>query len=172
MTVRFNLARRKARELLREAGVAEAPIPIEQLAKRAGGEIRYEPFRGELSGMRLAQARGSVIGVNALHARVRQRFTIAHEIGHLLLHPDDRFHLDKSLPIQFRDERSSTGEDEAEVEANQFAAELLMPEDMVRKAVVPWIGRSAEDAIEHLAQTFEVSVQAMTIRLTTLGYLR
>jgi Zn-dependent peptidase ImmA (M78 family) len=172
MAIRFNLARRKARELLKEAGIVEPPIPIEELAKRTKGDIRYEPFRGELSGMRLAQANGSVIGVNALHPRVRQRFTIAHEIGHLLLHPDDAFHLDESLPIQFRDQRSSTGKDETEVEANQFAAELLMPEEMVRRAVVPWIGKSAEDAIEDLAGKFEVSVQAMTIRLTALRFLR
>jgi Zn-dependent peptidase ImmA (M78 family) len=172
MAARFNLSRRKARELLKEAHVVKPPVPVEELATRLGSQIRYEPFRGELSGMRLMQEKGSVIGVNALHPRVRQRFTIAHEIGHLLMHPDDAFHLDKSPPIRCRDERSSTRDDEAEVEANQFAAELLMPEHMVRHEVLPWIGKSAEDAAEDLAQRFEVSVQAITIRLTTLGYLR
>lgn len=172
MAVRFNLARRKARELLSRAEVTEPPVPVKELARSAGGDIRYEPFRGELSGMRLAQPGGSVIGVNALHPPVRQRFTIAHEIGHLLLHPRDNFHLDKFSPIQFRNQRSSTGEDETEIEANQFAAELLMPEDMVRREVAPLLGRSAEDAIENLARKFQVSVQAMTIRLTTMGLLR
>jgi len=47
-----------------------------------------------------------------------------------------------------------------------------MPEEMIRKLIIQWFGKSAEDAIDCLAREFDVSVQAMTIRLTTLGFLR
>jgi Zn-dependent peptidase ImmA (M78 family) len=59
--------------------------------------------------------------------------------------------------------------DQKEIEANQFAASLLMPSRLLRAQVLEMGGRPlTEEQIEELARSFEVSVQAMTIRLTTL----
>ncbi|HTU78400.1 MAG TPA: ImmA/IrrE family metallo-endopeptidase [Solirubrobacteraceae bacterium] len=71
---------------------------------------------------------GAVIGINADHPETRQRFTMAHELGHYLLRHheraeayEDRFHLDLA-------ENTPPGFDwRAERAANDFAADLLMP---------------------------------------------
>ncbi len=173
MPIRYSLARRAARDLLKEAGIKVPPVPVEKLAKVAGARIRFAPFgEGELSGMIIQQGNGvAVIGVNSLHPKVRQRFTIAHELGHLVLHPKQPMHVDKEfLPVRFRDRRSSAGDDAVEVEANQFAAALLMPEDFVRAEVDrSWGGESFdEENIKELAERFQVSIAAMTVRLTAL----
>jgi Zn-dependent peptidase ImmA (M78 family) len=84
-----------------------------------------------------------------------QRFIVAHEIGHLMLH---------ETGLVFRDVLSSTGLRPREVEANAFAADLLMPRWMIQ-AYAP-LG-----SLEDLARTFNVSSRAMSIRLENLGYL-
>lgn len=103
--------------------------------------------------------------LNSEHAPVRQRFTCAHELGHyyhvLRAHPE--------LELQFlfrRDDLSSCGTDRDEIFANQFAAALLMPEELVRG-----LFRQSPDPTE-LASHFNVSPQAMGTRLVNLGLIR
>lgn len=174
MAPRFSLARRKATELLRTGQVTTAPVPIEVLAGLVGAVIRYEPFAGQLSGMvHRLQNGGAIIGVNSLHAETRKRFTIAHELGHLVLHTDEDFHIDETFPAKFRDEVSSLAIDDHEIEANQFAAELLMPTFLLADELneFPFDIESGELAAD-LARKYCVSVQAMTIRLSSLGVVR
>lgn len=173
MAARKTLARRKARELLAEAKVKLAPVPVEQLALFRGADVHYEPFPGELSGMVHRQPNGrAVIGVNAVHSPTRQRFTIAHELGHLVLHKDEQFHVDENSPIGFRSPLSSQAVDSAEIEANQFAAELLMPVSLLNAEIAKIPSNiSTEEAIAMLAEAFGVSEQAMTFRLSGLGIL-
>jgi Zn-dependent peptidase ImmA (M78 family) len=173
MAVRKILARKKARELLAEAKVKLPPVPVEQLAIFKGADVHYEPFSGELSGMVHRQSSGKhLIGVNALHSATRQRFTIAHELGHLILHQNEQFHVDENSPIGFRTPLSSQATDSDEIEANQFAAELLMPVYLLNAEIakIP-ANTGTEDAVEMLAKVFGVSEQAMTFRLSGLGVL-
>lgn len=173
MRPRYALARRKAQELLREAGIVAPPVPVEQLAERMGAQVRYAPFDGQMSGLlhRSEDWTRAVIGVNSRHPTVRQRFSIAHELGHLLLH-EPAFQIDPHAFVSFRNSKSSNASDPHEIEANQFAAALLMPEALLR-ACVDQLGENpdVEDAIRRLAQRFDVSTQAMTIRLTSLGVI-
>jgi Zn-dependent peptidase ImmA (M78 family) len=173
MRPRYTIARRKARELLLEGKVETPPVPVEQLAALVGATIRYEPFAGELSGMVHRSASGVIIGVNSMHAKTRRRFTIAHELGHFLLHRNEELHIDERFPIGFRSELSSKALDAAEIEANQFAAELLMPTALIADHVrsLPR-NMDIETAVSRLAHRYEVSEQAMTIRLSALGLLR
>lgn len=170
---RFALARRKATEALTKAGITSPPVPLEDVARELGAVIRYEPFVGTLSGMAHRDADGqAVIGVNLLHKTNRQRFTIAHEIAHLVLHQHEDFHIDEGFPIGFRNEISGLAVDPKEIEANQFAAELLMPLDWLVKDIRERnLDFESEDSLEELAQRYGVSVQAMTIRLSGLGVL-
>lgn len=164
------MARRRAQQLLTKGGVISPPVPLERLAETCSAVIRYEPFEGELSGMVHRRPDGkAVIGVNSSHSANRQRFTIAHELGHLLLHGEEEVHIDEKRPLGRRDEVSSQAVDPREIEANQFAAELLMPASFVRvrvDALDP--STSMEEAIDLLAREFDVSSQAMTHRLTNL----
>jgi Zn-dependent peptidase ImmA (M78 family) len=174
MAPRFTLARRKAIELLELSKVKKAPVPVEKLAELAGASVTLEPFAGELYGMVHRKSDGTaVIGVNSLDAPNRRRFTIAHEIGHLLLHKDESLHVDEKFPIGLRSELSGMAVDENEIEANQFAAELLMPVSFLKRDLENLPDDiEADAAIERLAKQYRVSTQAMTIRLTALDVLR
>jgi IrrE N-terminal-like domain len=93
----------------------------------------------------------------------RRRFTVAHEIGHHLLHSDGATVLCRPADVE-----AAAGDERArEREANRFAAELLMPEALVRAAA----DADGPDPIA-LARRFDVSDVAMGFRLVTLGYLR
>jgi Zn-dependent peptidase ImmA (M78 family) len=77
------------------------------------------------------------INDNSTHAPVRQRFTIAHEIGHYAMHVkksmDSPLFIDRL--VAFRDDESSAGSDWEEVEANTFAVALLMLARLVREEI-------------------------------------
>lgn len=171
---RLGVARRVAHELLQQAQIAQPPVPVRRLARMVGAEVHLAPYQGELAGSAIRTPQGMIIGVNAGQPATRQRFTIAHEIGHLLLHPGRPLLLDEKLRVSRRDERSSMATDVEEMEANQFAAELLMPEVFVRRDVETSLPLDIETEIfiAELARRYAVSPQAMTIRLTALGYLR
>jgi Zn-dependent peptidase ImmA (M78 family) len=164
--------REKAEALLNQERMTEPPVPIERLAHRCGAQIVYEPFEGELSGLLYRDTDQIVIGVNALHAKNRQRFTIAHEVAHLLLHSGQDLFIDRNFSVRHRDDTSAHAVDPDEMAANAFAAELLMPASMVAQDVGTGIFDIEDDEmIQRLALRYRVSQLAMTIRLTNLGYL-
>jgi Zn-dependent peptidase ImmA (M78 family) len=174
MAPRFSLARRRADDLLRRGRVRRAPVPVEKLAALLGARIVLQPFSEEFSGMVHRNRDGSaVIGINSSDSMHRQRFTIAHEIGHLLLHTDENLHVDKNFPIGLRNEISGKSVDENEIEANQFAAALLMPLKLIEIDIEPFIGKDDVLFVIHkLAAKYRVSEQAMSIRLSSLGYVK
>lgn len=166
---RFNLAIRSARQLLERAGITQAPVNVDHLAKMIGATVRYEPLEGGISGTAIRRSTGEVIiGVNSNHVLVRRRFSLAHEMGHAILHRETEFHLDDGVVIGFRSDQSSKADDPREIEANQFAAELLMPAEFVVRDFHRLHDREVDEAIAELAGIYEVSVQAMTIRVTKL----
>lgn len=172
MTPRYSVARKRAGELLEKADVTRAPVPVERLAKLLRARIVLQPFAGEISGIIHRNKDGSaVVGVNSSDTAERQRFTIAHELGHLVLHTNEKLHIDKNFPIGLRSDASGKATDENEIEANQFAAALLMPSGLIARDVKPLIGTDVLDAIKKLARKYKVSEQAMSIRLSTLGYI-
>lgn len=170
MARRPNRAEQAAIDLLDDNRIAGPPVNVEELAKKLGVDVRYEPFEGGLSGALYRAADGhAVLGVNDWHVDVRKRFTIAHELGHWLLHPDELF-VDGILK---RDGDSSLAIRSHEIEANAFAAELLMPRKLVLEEINEILARNATpDArrlVKQLASTFEVSEQAMQFKLMNLG---
>lgn len=176
MTIRDQLSApsKHASRLIRELKISTAPIPVERIAKHLKALVRYSPFDDEISGMVFVKEGIPVIGVNALHHPNRQRFTIAHEIGHLVLHREHvtaHVHVDKQYRVLMRNTRSSKGTDLIEIEANQFAAELLMPHEMLHGALEDLIDLDDEESIESLARKFKVSKQAMSHRLSGLSML-
>jgi Zn-dependent peptidase ImmA (M78 family) len=167
-------AEANAAEVLELCGVTEAPVPVEQVASRLGISIAREPFKGDISGVLYREGANVVIGVNSSQAPVRQRFTIAHEIGHFRLHPGHDVHVDRDVKVDFRDDVSSLAVHKGEIEANAFAAELLMPRRLVQQAVVSAATRGSvtkRSLIEELAERFDVSRQAMEFRLVNLGVI-
>lgn len=173
------------REFEERYDAAEAPpVPVERIASALLGlfvdeadDIRALPGapsdEGRLSGM--LDAEEMVVWVDRGEARRspgRRRFTIAHEVGHFVLHVPvvhKVFH-DRPADIREVDEPGSTAKLPAhrkrEREANVFACELLMPETLVGEQA-----RAIGFNLPALAQRFEVSVPAMRLRLRLLKLL-
>ena len=167
---------RMANKLLREVGQHSPPVNVELIAEHLGAAVRREESDGEISGALYRLDDGPIIGVNGSHVRERQRFTIAHEIGHLVLHEDpvfvDRVYLAPSSarrPTYLRDARSSQAIDSREIEANKFAAAILMPSTMIRDSLANMQIPVDAEGVRELADCFEVSEQAMGFRLVNIG---
>jgi Zn-dependent peptidase ImmA (M78 family) len=108
------------------------------------------------------------IRVNRHEARERQRFTIAHEIAHFLLHKS----IIDSSPDGIKDNvLYRSGEPERiEYEANRLAADIVMPMTLVETVLREEFGGVVTEAtIESLAARFQVSKAAMEIRLSTFA---
>lgn len=159
-----------AREVLSKHNVTAAPVPIERIAKAEGARIQFGPLDRELSGMFFIRENVPIIGVNSLHHPNRQRFTIAHELGHLLMHKDQLgtgVHVDKELAILWRDAQASAGTDAIEVQANQFAAQILVPDFLLLEIVGSNVGiADNEQELEALAKRFKVSAMTIQLRLS------
>ena len=168
MTARVRWATGYARRLITELGIKGPPVNVNQIARHFGVDVREEVFPDDISGALHRGPVRAVIAVNSTHPLHRRRFTVAHELGHFLLHHDAPAYYDHQhqVGVHFRARVTGTTWDPKEVEANRFAAELLMP----RRLLLARVGdREAVDAAE-LADEFNVSPQAMTYRLAELRF--
>jgi Zn-dependent peptidase ImmA (M78 family) len=163
---RFGLARATARGLVAKYELTP-PIDINWLATELGYEVRRESFEDSLSGMLVTKH--NIIAVNRRHPMTRQRFTIAHEIGHALLHRSDQALFVDEAAVHLRTKSRPHLPDPREVEANRFAAELLMPEKPLRDFVPATVEIYEELTLIYIAGKFQVSVPAVTARLSELG---
>jgi hypothetical protein len=129
-------ARNEANRFLQKHNVTDVPVDVERLARAEGFTIERRPL-GDDDG----ETVGRCITVNSDQPRVRQRFTIAHELGHFVMH-------------------SSHGtDDDSERQADVFAGALLVPRDALRREF------AVTKDPEALARRFLVSRDAMWIAL-------
>lgn len=164
-------AEREARKLLAETE-ARVPVDLNAVADFLGLSILEEDLEDSVSGMLVVNDGHGMIGVNGHHHVNRRRFTTAHEIGHFLLHRAGANVFVDAKPVFFRDDISSSGTERQEVEANAFAAELLMPTKHLREQVEDEATDLYDDtAVQKLARSFGVSAQALTIKLVRLGLI-
>lgn len=169
----------EARRLLEKYRVLEPPVPVERIARGEGAQIARHHFEGWESGFVLRDNGRTIIGVNTRTSPRRQRFTIAHEIGHLLLHEGKPLIVDHSVRVDWRDDVSAMATDAQEIMANAFAAALLMPAELIFSHLKQYVATIAQSdrllsrdhLITQLARTFDVSTEAMGYRLINLGIL-
>jgi predicted nucleic acid-binding Zn-ribbon protein len=140
---RIAVAQAAAARLLDEHNLTEPPIDVESLAGKLGLSVERRAL-GDQSG----ELRGTRIIVNRDHPSVRQRFTIAHEIGHFVLHTD----------------HCATAQIERQADA--FAAALLIPSPILARAV------RETPRLAELKRHFDVSEPAMTIAVQDAGLTR
>ena len=140
-----------------------APVEPERIAGELGLRVEYAPLDSSIAGeIERSPADGGpsgfVIRVNSTHKKNRQRFTLAHEIAHFILHRD-------LIESKLVDDAmyASTLDKKYETQANQLAADILMPTRLVRENMA-----QTSDPKE-LAQLFGVPQQAMKIRLKGMG---
>lgn len=138
-------------------------LPIDVYAIADAFEIKVcqeKRWPNELSGKIVRDSRcnnesGYIIYINGNHPETRQRFTLAHEIAHFILHQE---HIGDGIADDglYRSGLSS----EQEAMANKLAADILMPWDLVGQKI-----RQGINSVEKMAKEFNVSPSAMAIRL-------
>ncbi|CAM4127853.1 ImmA/IrrE family metallo-endopeptidase [Pluralibacter gergoviae] len=147
-----------AKSLLAKYWKGGLPISPSKLAAAEG--LTVEPFADHQHRNLSGEVDGKVIRYNPTDSGKRQRFTVAHELGHYMLGHGHAFR-DPSAHF------SMSYYDPREVAANKFAAEILMPELAVKVLIKQ---RKITD-IKELARIFDVSINAMSYRLQSLGFL-
>ncbi|MGO4221853.1 ImmA/IrrE family metallo-endopeptidase [Lysobacter sp. TAF61] len=145
---------------LRRSGLLSVPLNVHVVAEFLGLEVSEEVMDDDISGFLEYRSGRWVVGVNSLHHSNRQRFTIAHEIAHYILHRDhEQSFVDQTFA------RRSDSPDRMERDADRFAAELLMPESEVRKLI-----DGGCTSLQELAAKFKVSALAMRFRVQSMSY--
>jgi Zn-dependent peptidase ImmA (M78 family) len=153
-------AQNAAQEILARCGIFSPPVDPCQIAAKLGLQVVFTEFKsnGEpidtVSGFLRADDR-TIYVFDRDNAR-RQLFTIAHEIGHFVMHSE--WAKNSTYKVLLR-ERFEVHTDPIEREANEFAANLLMPEQMLSKYY------KLTSNVDQLADVFAVSKAAMQRRV-------
>ncbi len=178
--INYNKIESKAKEILNKFDLMNSPIDVEELSLKLNVKIEEQNLDDGISGFLVKKKDKNIIGLNIFHPEVRQRFTIAHEIGHLILHRETPLFVDyyKGSMINqsenkklYRRDKGSYHNHKHEKEANAFAASLLMPKILIKKELNKLNDNFEYDEIVNkLSRKFIVSSQAMDYRLKSLGY--
>jgi len=154
------VARKAASRLFTEAGL-ELPVDLRELLSWRGLRLEFEDGWPNSLCARLYASERLVV-VNGRHARVRQRFSIAHELGHLHLGHED-VDINHGIEAIFGDEDESYDkvQGDLEREANAFAAELLMPKVWITGQKVS----STENLVSLIRSCCDVSEPAAWYRI-------
>lgn len=147
-----------------ETGVLRSPVDPIVVARSLGINVYEQTMPASVSGYiyKHPSAPAPDIFLNAQHSPVRQRFTCAHELGHY----SSLFEDGRTPPESYiykRDGLAACGTDTDEVYANQFAAALLMPRDVVIDLKAQGLDRLA------VAERLHVSMDALGHRYANLG---
>lgn len=166
MKPRYQEARRQANLLIKKNGYQEPPIIMSDVVASLGLSVYSIPLVAYM-GSSYSDVAGFIdfsnkrIIVNDEDTIQRQNFTIAHEMGHYVLHQDPNQSNNESANVLYRSKMLNDENDPKEKEANYFAACLLVPLDMLRKY--------QQTPVDLLATFFGVSQAVITYRLKTLG---
>ena len=163
-------ARLLADQLLRGQGIKEPPVKLRKLAKSKGLQVNREKLEPHVSSI-LFRGKEPRITLNKRHDKPRQRFALAHALGHFLLHGGSSaavFLTDLTVHFRYGDPVKS---DPRELEANAFAMDLLLPEHLLRADLRgdAGIDLSDTDRIEAFAARYGVSPAVLVLRMARLG---
>lgn len=155
--MRYRESRRRAAQVLEMVGINAPPVDVHRIAEELGFDVIPFDFPKAVSGVTFIEGGVKSIGVNASDPPTRQRFSVAHELGHYLhgheSYDESKVHVEENRGFLNNHNRQ-------EQEANEFAAELLMPLFLLRQDVT-----SPELDVAELARRYRVSEQAMWIQL-------
>lgn len=154
--------------------LSNAPVNVEAIIRCWGIELdkNADLPEGVAGEIRKKEDGGYKISVNKKDHYYRQRFTMAHELGHFMYHAQKMGDVGTSDSVRYRSLDNSNIGDQEEIEANKFGASILMPEDLVIKYAVEKKlingDQVNQDALKEIATAFQVSKVAMEIRINGL----
>lgn len=161
-------------DTVRESLDLGVPIDVEMAVQRLGGEvIRSARVDPDVEAKVARAGERFKIFIQKGKPEARQRFSIAHELGHLFLHMGYLIDPDRwSESDEYRDSvYYRFGHGIEEEEANEFAAAFLMPEDEFRGITARLLSRGP-DAVDEIARHFATSRDATVVRGNVLGIFR
>jgi Zn-dependent peptidase ImmA (M78 family) len=144
-----------------KAGLSLTGANLPALVEEAFGvDVAVVALDEGFDGLAASSDEAKLVVLGASQIPARQRFTLAHEMGHLLAGDDQGVHLDKDVYDR------AQAKDPSEMRANSFASAFLMPEDILRSAV----GTAGlnDDSFAALSFDLQVSPSALAIRLQQL----
>lgn len=146
-----------------EKHLSEVPVKLGALAAALGIDVKLSSLPLNISGQISKTPDGYEIKVNRHESRQRQRFTLAHELAHFLIHRETIDRLGGTLTdnVLYR----SGASENIEYEANRLAAQIVMPEQALRQEYSKYSEHISEGVVELLAEHFGVSKAAMEIRM-------
>ena len=152
---RWGLAQERANRLTKD--YSAPPIPVIEIAESNGVDIVFAGFGDHNSVVAgLCDFENARLYVNKDDIEVRQYFTIAHELGHWLLHRDIFMSYPERYPVLPRFQNAEE-HDPLEQEANCFAANLLVPKRLLKPVKLA--------PVSVLANIFKVSKTMMDFRI-------
>jgi Zn-dependent peptidase ImmA (M78 family) len=167
---------KKAEGLIDISKISGPAVPVKDIIKNKGLDVMPYDLGEGVSGTLVIENNKGYIAYNPSDSATRQRFTMAHELGHFLLHAanpnSSKVFVDMSFIVKYRGSKNYTpSEWKQEQQANAFAAALLMPLKFIKVELAKKENQKLGEVelIESLAKTFEVSVPAMTFRLNNIN---
>lgn len=170
--------KKRAEDFCKDYGITEYPVEIVRVCNENGLKVFEEYLGGNVSGLIVVDEKkwekydsNQFISVNLTDSAVRRRFTIAHELAHFVLHKNE------SKLYAHRDLNNDQGtRSSIEQEANYFAANVLMPEELVKNRVEDLRSEvrgkiPAFVLVKEVADDFAVSESAAEVRLRQLGII-
>jgi Zn-dependent peptidase ImmA (M78 family) len=159
----------RAKQLLNDIGFNEiTDFPMNLLVSGLRGTLIEEPLKNS-DGKIIRGRTKTLIKVNSeIHYEAKKRFTIAHEIGHLLMHDKMDIHSENSNTLNwFNSAENQLRKGTQEWEANDFAAELLMPEKIFYKEANG--NKFSPELIKYLSNRFKTSITSTVYRYLQLN---
>lgn len=153
MEPRYQHTRELARRLIEKHRIVKAPVQIDRIIHAEGLRIHGKAWGANFGLDALLFHSHRAIFVNTDKSRVRQRFSLAHELGHFLLNHDYYRRLPSDIDLDHPPSDAHSVSDPFEKEANAFARECLVPREML--AVLrarPTAGEESQDGEEQLRQ--------------------
>lgn len=139
---------------------SDFPVEVGAIAKSFGISVLKSTMPGSISG-EIRETSGKVtIKVNRHDIKERQRFTIAHEIAHFLLHRD-RLSSGITDDVLYRSKLT----DDLERQANRLAADIIMPSTLIQSALSNLATLKQEDKLKKISELAQVSLAAVKIRI-------
>lgn len=170
--------KKRAEDFCKENGITEYPVEIVRVCNENGLKVFEEYLDNNVSGLIVVDEKkwdkygsNQFISVNLADSAVRRRFTIAHELAHFVLHKkDSKLYAHRDLNGN-QEARSSI-----EQEANYFAANILMPAELVKNRVEDVRNEVRGKVpgfvlVKEVADGFAVSESAAEVRLRQLGII-
>lgn len=155
----------KAQEILKNNYVIAPPVNVREIVENEGLEVIEMPFKDEINNVSgyIDTEKGRIY-VNTADSKNRRNFTLAHELGHWLMHRKKLQEDPDKYAILYRIAIGKANDDPIEKQANRFAAELLVPQEIFKKYYAKY-----KDDIEKLSNLFQVSQEVIGYRIKDLN---